>query len=90
MQLEAKDRFKFKQGDVTDGPVHVELTLHFKLRPAGWAGNDSWRIYVVENVLNVICYVMNITGMLKGDEKMTASARWRRPKQVWQKVNINS
>lgn len=54
--------------------LELELTLRFKLRPAGWPGNDTMTIArVVFTVLGFIKYT------LLGDEGVqAATVRWRR------------
>ncbi len=79
MKIEPKDWRTFKQGDVTKGQIEATLTIKFKFRPAGWAGNDKMVLHPIETILNLIHSIFKYTNILMGDESVTYEARWKRP-----------
>lgn len=88
-EIHPADRRKsVPQGEATKGQLEAELTFKFKFRPAGWAGNDSMCMHALGAVLNMAVSLLTFTGILDGDESYTHEAKWRRPKEGWQKIHI--
>lgn len=54
--------------------VEAELILRFRVRPAGWIGNDSWSAELPLRLLKVIRATARL--ILKGDERLS-EVRWR-------------
>lgn len=74
----------YPQGEVTQGKVEFEVTLHFKFWPAGWAGNDrhcfDWCWRALNAVLDLPIWHFRIEETVK-----VGAIRWRRPGETWQR-----
>jgi hypothetical protein len=86
--INAKDKFKFKQLDITRGQLEAELVLKLKLRPSGWSGNDKYSLHPIAQIVNLLNSILDETAILDGDETISYSAKWRRPNQHWQSIQI--
>lgn len=79
-----RPRKRYPQGTRTAGSLEFEVTLKFKIRPAGFAGNDGWGFARVFHML------LDLIGLLRyvqfGDETAEiGQVRWRRPGETWQR-----